>query len=340
MKNIFKDKTILVTGGCGSIGSEIVRQLLKFNPKVIRIFDHDEAGHFRLNQSLKVDDPEKTRNLIGDITDRDRVFRAMEDVDIVFHAAALKHVPFCEYNPFEAVKTNVIGTQNLVDAAIKENVDIFVGISTDKAVNPINTMGATKLLAEKIITNAPIGKSLVKFCCVRFGNVLNSSGSVIPIFLKEIEEGYSISITSEKMTRFFMSLHDSVSLVIKAAELTEMGEVFILKMNAINIKDLAEVLVEELAPRFKKNPKDYIYNTIGVRPGEKMHESLMVDEEVRYMTEKEDMFILRNSLLAHYSSKNGRVAAKWEEGQEYNSENAPLLNKEQIRKTLKEDGII
>jgi len=336
MKKVFEGKTILVTGGCGSIGSEIVRQLLKFDPRVIRVFDNNEAGHFRLNQKIKSN---RIRNLIGDIRDKERLTRAMEDVDIVFHAAALKHVPFCEYNPFEAVNTNVVGTKNVVDVAIQERVDKFIGISTDKAVNPINTMGATKLLSEKIITNAPIGKTHVKFCCVRFGNVLNSTGSVIPIFKRQIKNGGPVTITSKEMTRFFMSLQESVSLVLKAAELTQGGETFILKMKALKIVDLAEVLVNELAPIYGKDPKKIKYKIIGVRSGEKIHESLMSREEAEYMFKHDDMLILYNSLLAYHNhghiKKNGKARCM-----DYNSGNIPLLNKKEIKEVLCKDKVI
>ena len=341
MKNIFEGKTMLVTGGCGSIGTEIVKQLLKFNPKVVRVFDNNEEGHFRLNQKLNLKDSEKIRNLVGNITDKDRVRRAMEDVDIVFHAAALKHVPFCEYNPFEAVRTNVIGTENLVDAAIEERVDTFVAISTDKAVNPINTMGATKLLAEKIVTNAPIGKSYVKFCCVRFGNVLNSSGSVIPIFREQIKRGNVLTITSKKMARFFMSMPEAVELVLKASTLTEGGEVFILKMDALRIIDLAEVLVDELAPKYGKNPKLFEYRLMGVRPGEKIYEYLMTSEEAEYVTEHEDMFVLQNSLLSKHCKNNKPIEQNGNiKCIDYHSGNVSPISKEEIKKRLYEKKIL
>lgn len=336
LKEIFENKIILVTGGCGSIGSEIVKQILQYNPHSIRIFDNSEDGHFKLNQKIK---SEKIRNLIGDVRDRERILRAMEDVDIVFHAAALKHVPFCEYNPFEAVNTNVVGTQNVVDAAVKRNIEIFVGISTDKAVNPINTMGATKLLSEKIITNAPIGQSKTKFCCVRFGNVLNSNGSVIPIFNEQISKGGPVTITSEKMTRFFMSIEDSVNLVLKAASIVKGGETFILKMDALKITDLAEVMVEELAPKYGYDPKSMKYKNIGVRIGEKLYERLMNTEESMFAEETEDMIILKDSLLARSNYKinipNGNIQTK-----EYHSDNVKHLNKETIRKLLYEKKIL
>lgn len=335
-KTIFKDKIILVTGGCGSIGSKIVKELLKYDPKVIRVFDNSEPGHFRFSQEIKSN---KIRHLIGDIRDKERVIRAMEDVNIVFHAAALKHVPFCEYNPFEAVYTNVIGTKNLVDAAIHSKVEKFIGISTDKAVNPVNTMGATKLLAEKIITNAPIGKSNVKFCCVRFGNVLNTDGSVIPLFKSQISKGGPVTITSTEMTRFFMSLDDSVNLVLKASELAEGGEIFILKMNTLKIVDLAEVLVEEWAPISGFEPQKIIREIIGVRPGEKIHEPLMTNEELGDMIELNDMFVLRMSPLTSYGPLNVKDNNS-KKIIEYNSGKLKLLTKEEIRQMLVRDKII
>src|SRR3989338_5417216 len=193
--NTFENKNILVTGGCGSIGSEIVKQLLYLKPKTIRVLDNSESGHFYLKQTLQhLNGAEKVRYLLGDIRDKDRLMRAMREIDIVFHAAALKHVDLCEYNPFEAVNTNVIGTKNIIDVAIIQGVNRIISISTDKAVNPINTMGATKLLSEKLITNTPVGPQMPLFSCVRFGNVLDSVGSVIPIFNKKIQENNYITI--------------------------------------------------------------------------------------------------------------------------------------------------
>src|SRR4030042_835053 len=337
MTNIFKGKDILVTGGCGSIGTEIVRQLLKYEPARVRVFDHSEADHFRLNQEIKSD---KIRNLIGDIRDKSRVMRAMENVDIVFHAAALKHVPFCEYNPFEAVSTNVVGTQNLVEAAIDRGVKIFVAISTDKAVNPINTLGAPKLLREKLVTNAPSGFSPCKFCCVRFGNVLNSVGSVMPIFRKQIADGGPVTITSKEMTRFFMSMEDAVKLVLKTVEVAENGATYILKMKALKITDLAEVMIEELAPKCGRDPKKIKLENIGVRPGEKIHEALMTEEEAGYMVEKEDMLIMYNSILACYGKGKVPENERVKDHKDYNSRNVPLLKKEEIRKLLYEKKII
>jgi len=330
MKNIFKGKTILITGGCGSIGSQIVKQLLAREPKAIRIFERSETAIFRLSQELHSD---KIRNLVGDICDKDRLHRAMEGVDIVFHAAAMKHIPLCEYNPFEAVRTNVIGTQNLVDIARKVGAKIFVSISTDKAVNPTSTMGATKLLGEKIIANAAISGEKTRFCSVRFGNVLGSVGSVIPVFEKQIREGDTITVTSKEMTRFFMGVDDAVKLVLEAASLARLGEIFILKMRPLKIIDLAEVLVEELAPRHGKNPKNMKYKVIGLRPGEKIHEPLITTEESKYMTEERGMFVLHNVALLQFGIKIP-VNNKVNEIYDYNSGKMPLMSKKEIKNML------
>jgi len=334
MKNIFKNKNILVTGGCGSIGSEIVKQLLVYDPNVVRILERSEAAHFRLNQEIQ---SPKLRPLIGDICDKRRVDRSMRGIDIVFHAAAMKHVSMCEYNPSEAISVNVLGTQNLVDAAIEQGVKRFVGISTDKAVNPTSTMGATKLLSEKIISNASIsGGSQIRFGCVRFGNVLASSGSVIPLFERQIKDGDAVTITSKSMTRFFMSIPDAVALVLGAARLAQRGEIFVLKMKAMKIIDLAEVLVEELAPRYGKDPKRIKYRVIGMRPGEKEHEPLMTKEESVYLSERDGMYVIHNPVHLQYGVKlpiNKKTL-------NYYSETASHLNKEEIRKMLYDKKII
>lgn len=336
MKNTFEGKDILITGGCGSIGYEIVRQLIDYNPKKIRVFDHNESGLFHLQQRLEFEKKEKAnvvRYLIGDIRDKNRLKKAVKDVDILFHAAALKHVPLCEYNPFEAVATNVIGTENVIDVAREENIEKFVFISTDKAVNPINTMGATKLLGEKLIINAPLGDYRTVFGCVRFGNVLNSDGSVIPIFRKQIEMGGPVTITSKEMTRFFMSMSEAVNLVLKAAKIMEGREIFILKMDSVRIIDLAEVMIEELAPRYGYKQEDIKIKEIGIRSGEKLYESLLTEEEIPYVKETEDMYILKlgmsppSYIKRDYVSKDIKI-------QEYSSKSTRTLNKEEIKERL------
>lgn len=330
---LMKGKVILVTGGCGCVGSEIVRQVLQHNPAQVRIFDNWETGFFNLkmNPSYQSD---KILMISGDIRDQQRLDDAMRDVDIVFHSAALKHVPICEHNPFESVQTNVIGTQNVVTTCIRRNVRHLVGISTDKAVNPVNTMGATKLLAERLITNqyAGLEKNDHFFSCVRFGNVLNSVGSVIPIFHKQISQGGPVTITSSKMTRFFMSINEAVELVIKAAQMQQHGKIFVLKMPVVKIVDLAEVLIEELAPKFGHNPQDIKIIEIGIRPGEKLYEELFTKEESHYVKDIGDMFVLSSTLFPGTPANNNRSV--------YGTESEAALPKESIRNLLYDKKIL
>lgn len=330
MKNIFENKDILVTGGCGSIGSEIVKQLIKFNPKKIRVLDNNESNLFYLGQELK---NKIIRLLIGDIRDRNRIYRATKDVDVVFHAAALKHVSLCEYNPFDAVSTNIIGTENLVSACMDNDVAKFVGISTDKAVNPINTMGATKLLSEKIITDTAISSLNTKFCCVRFGNVLDSVGSVVPIFKQQIKKGGPVTITDRNMIRFFMTKFDAINLVLKAAEKTQGGEIFILKMKKLKIMDLAQAMIDEFAPKYGYNPKDIKYEFIGIRSGEKIDESLMNEEELNYAEDIGDMYVVRNRWGSNVEIRANNHRSKM-------LKDVKFLNIEDIKEVLHESKIV
>jgi FlaA1/EpsC-like NDP-sugar epimerase len=329
LEDFFKDKDVLVTGGCGSIGSALVERLLRYDVKRVRVLDHNESGQFHLQERLK--QYEKLRTLIGDTRDEKRLRWAMQGVDIIFHAAALKHVPLCEYNPSEAVSTNVYGTQNLINVARDEKVDKFISISTDKAVNPINTMGATKLLSEKLVLNGSIGDVKTVFSCVRFGNVLNTDGSVIPIFEEQIKNGGPVTVTSKEMIRFFMSIEDAVDLILKAAQKAKGREIFILKMKAMKIVDLAEVMIEELAPMYGN--KDIEIEIIGIRPGEKIYELLMTEEEAQYAEDWVDMFVLRPGMITpHHISKEVTSQPIPIEG--YNSRNAKLLTKKEIKVLL------
>jgi FlaA1/EpsC-like NDP-sugar epimerase len=330
LEDFFRDKDILVTGGCGSIGSALVERLLRYDVKRVRVLDHNESGQFHLQERLK--QYEKLRTLIGNTRDEERLRWAMQGVDILFHAAALKHVPMCEYNPFEAVSTNVYGTQNLINVARDEEIDKFIAISTDKAVNPINTMGATKLLSEKLILNAPLGDVKTVFSCVRFGNVLNTDGSVAPIFEEQIKNGGPVTITSKEMIRFFMSIKDAVDLILKAAQKAKGREIFILKMKAMRIVDLAEVMIEELAPRY--GHKDIKIEIIGIRPGEKIYELLMAEEEAQYAEERGDMFVLKPGIFTPQYISKEVASSQPIPIEEYNSRNAKLLTKKEIKVLL------
>lgn len=335
LEDFFKGKDVLVTGGCGSIGSKLVEHLLKYDLKRLRVLDNNESRQFYLQQKFK--NHEKLRILIGDIRDDKRLRWAIQGVDFVFHTAALKHVPLCEYNPFEAVNTNILGTQNLINVSRDEGVSNFISISTDKAVDPINTMGATKLLSEKLVLNAHVGDIKTNFSCVRFGNVLNTDGSVIPIFKEQIKNGGPLTITSKNMVRFFMSIDDAVNLILKAAKMMNGREIFILNMKAMKIVDLAEVMIEELATEYGYD--DIEIKITGIRPGEKIYESLMTEAESKYAENHGDMFVLKPGLFVpHYLSKE--VLSEPLPFKEYDSKYAKLLTKEDIKETLRSLNLI
>lgn len=283
-KKVFKNKRILVTGGTGSIGSEIVRQLLKFDPKQIRIFSRDETKQYHLHNELGEDKKNKKilRFLIGDIRDKDRLDRAFNDIDIVFHAAALKHVPFCEYNPFEAVKTNISGTQNVLDLSIDHRVEKMIAISTDKAVYPTTVMGITKLMMERLVVSAAnySGHPEIKFAVVRFGNVINSRGSVLPLWVNQIKNGKPLTLTDKRMERYFMSITDAVNLTFSAVIQMRGSEIFVLKMPKYSLFELAN----EVIKRYGNGGKHRIKFT-GAREREKIDEKLYTLEEEELMVD-------------------------------------------------------
>ena len=333
--NYYQNKKILVTGGVGSIGSQLVKKLLTFNPEIVRILDNNETGLFDLEQELS---SEKIRILIGDIRDKDRLIVAMDGVDIVFHAAALKHVPLCEFNPFDAVKTNVLGTQNILEAALINNVEKVINISTDKAVNPTNVMGATKLLAERLTISASYYKGNKKtlFSNVRFGNVLNSRGSVIPLFRKQIFDGGPVTLTDKEMTRFFMDIPSAVTLIIKAGELAKGREVFILKMPALKIIDLAEVMIQDLSISCGQNPKKIEIQFVGLRCGEKLCEELMTEAEAMRAVESEDMYIILPEMLPFEEPLNYPITQIFRKSatSSFSSNNTSLISKKEISNFL------
>ena len=293
---MYRDKTILITGGTGSFGrkfSEIMLQ--ETHPRKLIIFSRDELKQHEMRVS-GFDHP-SLRYFIGDVRDENRLRRAMNGVDIVIHAAALKQVPACEYNPIEAVMTNVMGARNVIEAALDAEVRKVIAISSDKAVNPANLYGATKLVAEKLFiqANAYSGTGQTRFSCVRYGNVLGSRGSVIPLFLEQRING-SVTVTDPRMTRFWLTLERGVRFVIRCIEEMRGGEVFVPKIPSMNIKDLAEAMAPGC--QIKK---------IGIRPGEKLHEVLISEDEAHQTLELEDMFIIKP---AH----PWWTAEKWPEG--------------------------
>ena len=285
---MFSNKSILITGGTGSFGKEFAKTILKQYPNVkkIIIYSRDEFKQFMMgNMPEFLPYEDRMRYFIGDVRDKDRLFMAMEDVDFVVHAAALKQVPACEYNPFEAIKTNIIGAQNVIEVALARNVEKVVALSTDKASSPINLYGATKLCSDKlfIAANGYSGSKRTKFSAVRYGNVAGSRGSVIPFFQQLVEEGAtSLPITHYEMTRFWLKLENAVWLVIKAFETMVGGEIFVKKIPSMRIVDLAKAIAPQLA-----------MHEIGIRPGEKIHEQMISEEDVRHTLEFDEYFIIQ-----------------------------------------------
>jgi FlaA1/EpsC-like NDP-sugar epimerase len=290
--SLFRDRRILVTGGTGSIGGAIVEALLGFEPKALRVISRDDSKQFELAQRHRGAEP--LRMLIGDVRSRERMSRAMAGVDLVFHAAAMKHVPACEFNPFEATETNVRGTQNVVESAIDAGVDRVLGISTDKAVDPTNVMGATKLLAERLLSAAEFykGPSRTRFASVRFGNVIGSRGSLVPLIRGQVARGGPVTVTDPEMSRYMMPIGDAVLLCFEAMARMQGGEVFILKMPRVRTGDLVEVLVEAYAPQFGYRADEIQLEMIGARAGEKRHEALMTEDEARTATEVDGMYVV------------------------------------------------
>lgn len=280
----WKKQTVLVTGGTGSFGKACIHILLdEFKPEKVIVFSRDELKQHEMREA-GFDQP-NLRYFIGDIRDQDRLKRAMDGVDVVIHAAALKQVPACEYNPMEAIKTNILGTANVIEAALETGVQKMLTLSTDKAVSPVNLYGATKLAAEKLTvqSNAYSGERPTRFACVRYGNVVGSRGSVVPIFLRQREAG-QLSITDERMTRFWLSLEQGVRFVLNCIEQMQGGEVFVPKLPSTTITDLAKAI----APKAK-------VHVVGIRPGEKLHEVLISEDEARTAIELKDMYVIQPS---------------------------------------------
>jgi UDP-N-acetylglucosamine 4,6-dehydratase len=320
----WKNQVILVTGGTGSFGKKFIEVMLKeYQPKKIIVFSRDELKQHEMRMS-GFNHP-SLRYFIGDVRDRERLVRAMHGVDIVVHAAALKQVPACEYNPMEAVKTNIIGTSNVLEAALDAGVRKVMALSTDKAVNPVNLYGATKLAAEKLTiqSNAYAAGTATRYSCVRYGNVVGSRGSVVPVFLKQRENG-KITITDERMTRFWLSLEQGVRFVIHCIEQMEGGEVFVPKIPSMKVIDLARAI----APHAE-------IEIIGIRPGEKLHEVLISEDEARHTVELEKMFVVQPaeaSWFGYQWQSKGKLLA---DGFRYSSDNnSEWLDIEGIRKYI------
>jgi UDP-N-acetylglucosamine 4,6-dehydratase/5-epimerase len=330
MDNLFKNKKILITGGTGSLGKSLTKKLLQLDVNTVRIFSRDELKQSEMQTKFN---DKRLRFLIGDIRDKERLYRAFEDIDIVFHAAALKQVPVAEYNPFEAVKTNVQGSQNIIDACLDNKVKIAIGIGTDKAVSPLNTYGATKLLMERIFVSANNyrGNRDIRFSCVRYGNVLGSRGSILPIFVNQIKSNKKITITDPNMTRFNITMNDALNLIFRAVEIGKGGEVFVPKLKAYKVEDMKNAIIELL----NANNDTEIIN---IRPGEKRHEMLINRDEIRSTFENEDDYIIIND--GNKIKNRNSDLRKTSLNDEYSSDKVELLSKEELKIILSTENLV
>ncbi len=323
VKNTFSNKKILITGGTGSIGIGLIKQLLPYNPKTIRILTNDENSIF---ESLrKFGNNHVLEYQMADVRDKERLDNAIRGIDIVFHAAAMKHVDICEDNPFDAVKTNILGTSNIIEASLKENVSKFILISTDKATLPSTTLGASKLLAERLTINAnsfnDSGKTI--FSIVRFGNVIGSRGSVYQIFLDQIRRNIPITVTDPRMTRFIMSIQDAAKLILKSTTISKGGEIFILKMPSVKIKELAEAMMEICGEKqFGYKQKIIVSKT---RVHERFHEYLVTPNEMTYCQDMGNFYKISKE-------KNKKTIL----GDDFSSEKVEKISKDKLKKIIQE----
>ena len=321
-------KTVLITGGTGSFGKAFVKRVLADDEiKKLVVFSRDELKQFEMAEQIN---SPKLRYFLGDVRDYQRLLQATDGVDVIIHAAAMKQIPAAEYNPMEAIKTNVIGAENIVNAAIQNGISKVVALSTDKAANPANLYGATKLCSDKLMVagNILAGSHGTKFACVRYGNVLGSRGSVIPFFLERAKEG-SLPITDERMTRFWLTIEDGVQFVLDSLERMHGGEIFVPKIPSFKVTDVARVVCPDVPTRI-----------IGIRPGEKLHEIMITEDDSNYTYEFDDYFaILSPSLLASGAYKNS--GKKVSEGFNFSSDNNQVWHTdESFLKLLKENGIL
>jgi len=318
------NKVILITGGTGSFGKKMTQTLLaEKNPKKVIIFSRDELKQHEMRVAGYTDP--RLRYFIGDVRDRERLVRAMHGVDIVIHAAALKQVPACEYNPMEAIKTNILGSSNVIEAALDAGVGKVLALSTDKAVSPANLYGGTKLVAEKLFiqSNAYAAGTATRYACVRYGNVVGSRGSIVPLFLKLRASG-KITVTDERMTRFWLSLEQGVQFVIHCIEQMEGGEVFVPKISSTKVIDLAKAIAPEAE-----------IEIIGIRPGEKLHEDLLSVDEARHTIELESMFVIQPAEASWFGYSWKDKGQPLPEGFSYTSDsNADWLDVDGIKKYI------
>jgi len=334
---MFQGKIVLITGGTGSLGQALTHRLLENDVKTIRIFSRNENKQIEMESKFNDD---RLRFLLGDIRDKERLTRATEGVDYVFHAAALKHVPKIEYNPFESIKTNVLGSQNVIDACLEANVKKAICIGTDKAVSPLNTYGATKLLMEKLFVTAnnylDPKKHVTKFIAVRYGNVLGSSGSVVPKFIEQIKNKKKITITDKQMTRFSITMSEALDFILKSAEYGQGSEIFVPKIRAYTISDIKNSLTELL--------EDYGEDVVGIRPGEKLHETLINTEEIRYSWEYRDVYMITNPLYPMFHptiiDETYPGIKKIDKFKKYSSDLVAKIQKDELKKIIEKSNLL
>jgi len=341
MKKFYEGKKILLTGAAGTVGREIVRQLDSFEPAELRLMDNNETEMFFLMEEYG------NKNIfcfLGDIRDRDKLEKLCKDIDIVIHSAAFKHVYLSEYNPFDVVQTNIIGVENIIRAATACNVKHLLFTSSDKAVNPTNVMGTSKLMGERLITAASAvrNNNTTIFSSTRFGNVLASRGSVVPLFMKQIREGGPVTITDKRMTRFVMTIEEAARLVLQSVLISKGGEVFVTKMPVVSIPDLAKAMIKLLAPKYGYTSSDIKTVEIGMKAGEKLYEELMSDQEVHRSVELKDMFVVTPAFKSLFQSINYEYpdTVSTQIQKSYISENETPLNKDEIEKYLIDNRVL
>lgn len=338
----FRGKSVLVTGICGTVGQEILRQLVDTDVGRIVGIDINENEIFAVSEHYR--NKPKVKLYYGSLRDRESLNERMRDIDIVLHTAALKHVPVCESSPRDAVLTNIMGTTNLIDAATEAGVERVLFTSSDKAVNPTNVMGTSKLMGERLMTaatgNGKDGRPIL--ASTRFGNVLGSRGSVVPIFRRQIEAGGPVRVTDENMSRFIMTLKEAVELVLQSVFMAHGGEVFVTKMPVVDIVDLAHAMIDLLAPRVGYEPKDIEIEIMGTRPGEKMYEELFNDEETRRTVETDEYYVILPALSPIMENTESRYPGSYamKDVNPYNSALAESMSREALKTYLHERGLL
>jgi FlaA1/EpsC-like NDP-sugar epimerase len=343
MRDFYRDKVILITGAAGTVGKELIRQLVGIEIAEIRLLDNNETELFHIGNEYQ--HTNKVTSYLGDVRDKQKILNVTQGVDLIFHAAALKHVCLSEYNPFDAVQTNINGVKNVVQAAMFNKVSRVIFTSSDKAVNPTNVMGTSKLMGERITTAANIvnhnGHQI--FTSVRFGNVMGSRGSVVPIFVRQILSGEAVTITDAKMTRFIMTIQEAAKLVLEAAMLACGGEVLVTKMPVLRILDLAKAMINLLAPETGLDPDKFPFRYIGAQPGEKLYEELMSQEEVSRTKELPNMFAILPAFRAFYQKIDYRypdLLPDVENQLPYISSSQPAMHIEEIEAYLERHRIL